>query len=322
MRSQPSDAEGTGADEDRGGFRVQETHGILWRPENNVRMTSKGLGWRSLYASAQHEAPYSAEFAAVRDHLIVLHLDGPVGVARMLGTSEARRVVAPGGLFILPGGMDFGVRLEGPLDSLHVYVRREVVEDLARELRFAEDSIPQLVPRLGVHDPLLEQLALNIVELLTERTSQTALYADCTARLMAAQLLRKHSTASAIHPEPANPRAIAAVDRVIRFMEANLSSRLSLPRLAEAGGVSPSRLSRLFKQATGLPPHRYLLSLRVERAKTLLLKDDSIVDVALSCGFSHQEHLTNVFRKHTRCTPAAYRQTKLQGRLGSRYPNR
>jgi AraC family transcriptional regulator len=80
-----------------GAFSVRETHGILWRPENRVRAASEGLGWTSLYASAQRETPYEASYAAVRDHLVVLHLDGPVGVGRVLGRTRERRVVAPGG---------------------------------------------------------------------------------------------------------------------------------------------------------------------------------------------------------------------------------
>ncbi len=99
-------------------FGVNETHGILWREQNRFRARSDGAGWTSLYASAQREAPYQASYGAVGDHLVILHLDGPVGVSRYLGKGQARRAIPPGGLFILPGGIDFGVRLEGKLESL------------------------------------------------------------------------------------------------------------------------------------------------------------------------------------------------------------
>ena len=70
-------------------FGVEETHGILWRPENRVYAKSDGRGWSSLYASTQRETPYAAEYPAVQDHLIILHLDGPVGVRRRLGAAGA-----------------------------------------------------------------------------------------------------------------------------------------------------------------------------------------------------------------------------------------
>ena len=65
-----------------GEFSVVETHGILLRPQNHTHLTSKGLGWSSIYASAQREKPYEDVYNAVNDHLIILHLDGPVAVTR------------------------------------------------------------------------------------------------------------------------------------------------------------------------------------------------------------------------------------------------
>ena len=143
-------------------FGVNETHGILWRETNRLRASSDGAGWTSLYASAQREAPYQASYGAVPDHLVILHLDGPVGVSRYLGKGQARRAIPPGGLFILPGGVDFGVRLEGRLESLHVYVRDCVLREVAGDLFGARADEMKLVPRLGDQDPLIERLALNI----------------------------------------------------------------------------------------------------------------------------------------------------------------
>jgi hypothetical protein len=115
-------------------FTVSETHGILLRPEHRIIASSDRLGWKSLYASTQREAPYAATYAGVPDHLIILHLDGPVTVSRVLGKSSASRVIPPGGLFMLPGGVDFGVRLGGDLSTLHLYVRQAVVQEVAAGL--------------------------------------------------------------------------------------------------------------------------------------------------------------------------------------------
>ncbi len=65
---------------------------------------------------------------------------------------------------------------------------------------------------------------------------------------------------------------------------------------------------RSFKSWTGLPPHRYILRRRIERAK-LLLGDTTlnIADVALRCGFGDQSAFTTTFRRLTAQTPSAYR---------------
>ncbi|MDB5460619.1 MAG: AraC family transcriptional regulator [Caulobacteraceae bacterium] len=289
------------------GFSVQETHGILWRPENQVRVASDGLGWSSLYASTQREAPYEAEFAAVDDHLIILHLDGPVGVARALGKSQSRRVIAPGGLFMLPGGVDFGVRLEGYLDSLHLYLRQQVIDEVADDCGMRAHGDVELLPRLGVQDPLIEQLALSVRDVLMHHDPSSQMYVDYLARLLAAHLLRKHSSLADTVIAPLGGLSRAQVERAIDYMESNLCEPLTLADVANASGLSPSHFARRFKSATGAPPHQYLISMRVERAKRLLLQREPIAEIALECGFSHQEHLTRVFRRLTGVTPASFR---------------
>jgi AraC family transcriptional regulator len=185
-------------------FGVEETHGILWRPENRIYAKSDGRGWSSLYASTQRETPYEAHYPAVQDHLLILHLDGPVGVRRRLGSQESHKIVPPGGLFILPGGVEFGVELEGELDSLHVYLRRQLVAEVADDLGLESPDLA-LTPRLGERDLLIERLALGVREALTDDDAAAGIYVDYLSRALAARLLREHSTAPPSGPD--RPRA-------------------------------------------------------------------------------------------------------------------
>jgi len=289
------------------GFGVRETHGILWQPANAVRAASDGLGWTSLYASTQREAPYQGQFSAVKDHLVVLHLDGPVGVSRTLGRSHSRRVVGPGGLSVVPGGLDFGFRLEGYLESVHLYLRHQIVEEVANDFGVKSADRAQLAPRLGAHDPMIEQLALNVRDALSHRDPPSRMYVDYIARLLAAHLLRKHSTSAGDSGAPIGGLKRALVERAIDYMETNLSESLTLADVATASGLSPSHFARRFKSATGAPPHQYLMSMRVERAKRMLAHREPIAEIALACGFTHQEHLTRIFRRLTGLTPASFR---------------
>lgn len=287
-------------------FRVDETHGILRRPEHNIIARSDDLGWSEIYASLQRECPYEDEFDAVDDHLIILHLDGPVGVRRRLGRSEERRVVAPGGLFILPGGADFGVQLEGELDSLHIYLRRELVQEVAEDLGINSGRV-DILPSLGEPDLLAERLALGVRDALIDHDAASGVYADYLSRALAARLLREHSAASARREEARGGLTAAQLRTATDFMEANLDQSVSLAEMAAACGLSPTHFARRFKLAVGVPPHQRLMQLRVERAKRLLQGPLPIVEVALACGFAHQEHLTGVFRRFTGMTPASFR---------------
>jgi AraC family transcriptional regulator len=51
------------------------------------------------------------------------------------------------------------------------------------------------------------------------------------------------------------------------------------------------------------------MQLRVERAKRMLRGGTSIIEIALTCGFTHQEHMTRIFRRAVGVTPAAYRRS-------------
>jgi AraC family transcriptional regulator len=67
---------------------------------------------------------------------------------------------------------------------------------------------------------------------------------------------------------------------------------------------------RAFKQSFGLPPHRYLSSLRMEKATSLLADPaTSVTQIAFNLGFSETSSFTSAFRKHTGLTPTAYRRS-------------
>jgi AraC family transcriptional regulator len=294
-----------------GAFSAHETHGVLWRPGNRIRATSEGVGWSSLFASAQREACFEGSFPGVPDHFVVLHLDGPVNADFTAGKSRERRIIAPGGISLVPAGMDFGLRLETALESVHVYVRSAVLREVASEFFDGDPERVELVPRFGHRDALIEQLALGIREALTDSDDPATVYADHLARALGAQLIRAHS--NLMPQDPARRRAgltRSQLARATEFMDVNLSERLSLSEIAEAAGLSPAHFIRQFKASMGLAPHKYLVRLRLERAMRLLREtDSSIAQIAFDCGFSHQEHMTRFFGRLAGTTPAVFRRT-------------
>jgi AraC family transcriptional regulator len=92
------------------------------------------------------------------------------------------------------------------------------------------------------------------------------------------------------------------------FVEDFLSHDIGLVDMAAVVGYSPDHFARLFRRTFRVSPYQYLLSRRVERAKTML-RDASlpIAAVAVSCGFTSQSHLNAVFKRVTGVTPGQYR---------------
>jgi AraC family transcriptional regulator len=90
----------------------------------------------------------------------------------------------------------------------------------------------------------------------------------------------------------------------------NLDTDLSLQVLAKESGYSRVHFIRMFRAATGYAPHNYLLKLRVDRVRELLVSSTlSLTEIALECGFSSHSHLSRVFRQVLGATPSEYRRS-------------
>ncbi|HWT20327.1 MAG TPA: helix-turn-helix transcriptional regulator, partial [Variovorax sp.] len=108
---------------------------------------------------------------------------------------------------------------------------------------------------------------------------------------------------NASHQDPALlRRLLRAKDR----MDAASHEEWPVERLAEVSGVSEAHFARSFKQAFGTPPHRYLLTRRIERAMTLLRDTDRpITDIAFDTGWASLGTFGRTFRDITGSSPSA-----------------
>lgn len=96
------------------------------------------------------------------------------------------------------------------------------------------------------------------------------------------------------------------VRQVREYLEAHYAEDVSLAQLGALTSRSSFHLARAFSKVYGLPPHCYLESIRVEHARHLLRSGTSVVDTALSVGYTDQSHFTHRFRRHTGITPGQY----------------
>jgi AraC family transcriptional regulator len=92
--------------------------------------------------------------------------------------------------------------------------------------------------------------------------------------------------------------------RAIELMDANLDSNLSVEFLAGEVELSPAHFARAFRETFGVPPHRYLLHLRLHRARRMLDAENAVLaDVAQRAGFADQAHFTRFFKREYGVTP-------------------
>ncbi len=112
------------------------------------------------------------------------------------------------------------------------------------------------------------------------------------------------------HSTPATTVRAARRDPALRraseLMSDDLARNLTLAEVAAAAGVSRHRLTRLFRAAYGLPPHRFVLAQRLRAARRLLERGVAPAAVAAQTGFFDQSHLHRHFTRTLGMTPAAY----------------
>jgi transcriptional regulator GlxA family with amidase domain len=103
------------------------------------------------------------------------------------------------------------------------------------------------------------------------------------------------------------------IDRImplLRFLEENYSNpAVGLVQMAEYAGVSPQRLNSLFRWTTEMSPYQYLIHLRIQKAKELLIceKKLTVKAIASLVGFLDNSHFVSTFRKLENITPEKYR---------------
>ena len=96
--------------------------------------------------------------------------------------------------------------------------------------------------------------------------------------------------------------------QVLDYIAINYGNNILLEDMAARASLSPSHFSRLFKQTIGQSPYRFLMAYRIEQAKKMLDKPNTLmVDIAIGCGFSDQAHFSRVFKKVEGLTPKKYR---------------
>lgn len=107
-----------------------------------------------------------------------------------------------------------------------------------------------------------------------------------------------------------HPKLLAVIQR----MEETVESPVTCAELARQAGVSSRQLERLFSKYLGHSPTRHYLSVRLERARFLLLQTSMpILSVAMACGFVSASHFSKSYSEHFRCTPSAERRGRTPG---------
>lgn len=243
-------------------------------------------------------------------HLLVLRRSGPHRRVWRVDGRTLEGTVGADAAGVMPAGRPLAFEVPETIETLSVALRESFVERIAERAGVDYGRLEVLCSP-AVTDPALARLMRSFLP-ETEGLGGE-LYAEGLAVQIAVHLLRRHSSLGSSNAQelargPTGPVPKRAISRALDYVNDNLAGGLSLEEMAGAAGYSPHHFARLFKDATGMPPHRYVVGRRVEMAVGLLAGTDlPLVEVARMCGFSGQSHMGKSVKALTGATPARLR---------------
>jgi AraC family transcriptional regulator len=162
-------------------------------------------------------------------------------------------------------------------------------------------------PAIGLQDEVLTSVMRAMTAEVLQGGGSGVRFADTMLTVISTQLLRLFGAANAAPKGGITGRQHRLV---VDHVDAHLEHDIAVSDLAQVAGLSEAHFSRAFKPTAGLAPHKFITERRLERAKRMLADTpESLIQIALACGFSDQAHFSRSFQRVFGVSPSALRKS-------------
>ena len=291
------------------GDRVAQHLGIV-HSKSLVLKPPSGLNLALTHLQAPNgiDGP-SSRIKSEAAHILTVHLKRP-GLVKGWGMwTEGRfRPVSfwdLGGIDIVDLRTD-PIALRGSsFETVHVYIPHETLSAHLAESGCGE--LPVFQADAGKRDELILGWVKTLLPFFGNQYLLPALAMNEMVTLLLGYLTRTFASSEAGSVSSMGGLALWQKRRASQMIHAHLNDDVSLTDLATECGLSPSHFARAFKRSFGIPAHQYLIQQRVEMARNLLLhSDESLLSIALQCGFTDQSAFNRTFRSLIGAAPGAW----------------
>lgn len=193
-----------------------------------------------------------------------------------------------------------------------------VPTDVFLSLRFDEDLVEEVCSVAGKSQVQPVILIPNRAQYLLLRVKQqirSALREDLEVDLLAREVL-----AETLIPNSRRRYSLqqiswyaSRIDTARWIFETTFSSEHSLGTVAKSVGMSPYHFAHIFSELTGVPPHQYLLNVRLQAAARLLLDGADVTAICYEVGFNQLSHFSRMFSRAFGCSPSRFRTSRRHG---------
>ncbi len=268
-------------------------------------LSSHQTAWSGLHLEYHQQPAHETPEFYLAQHLVSIYV-GPPGTKLMMNGHWQREGYRHGDMMIFPAEQYLRTGWDHSAEFIKLYLDPAMLSHRAGAGVATKHF--ELAPRLKLQDPLIHQIGLTLKSELESIGGGDRLYVETMINALFVHLLRRYSNQEVVIYHAPNGLANHKLKAVISYINESLEQELSLNELAAVVQISPHYFAGLFKRATGISPHQYVMQCRIQRAKQLLVRRElEIVDVCQQVGFQNQSHFTRVFRRYTATTPKAYR---------------
>lgn len=216
---------------------------------------------------------------------------------------------APNSMRIVNLVGEFSAKIEAPHETLVFYIPRTVLND------FTDDAEGRRVADLacdpGIVDPVVQHLGASLLPAFAHPNTVSLLYVDHVALAICSHIASTYGGFAQQARGFKGGLTVRQTERAKAFMAAHCDEDVSLAEVARACNLSRGYFTQAFKVSTGLTPHQWRLRYRIDKAKVLLLETARpVAEIAMTCGFADQSHLTRVFSQQVGDSPASWRRRR------------
>lgn len=272
-------------------------------------------GWMSQWIQApdNRSDKGTVETTASSDQLVVVATKGQGEIESYSDGFWRGEAYRPNSVALTPSGLTRRLRWRpkgrDALEVLHIHIPARFLDGAKDEYRHrAAPFRGQPLSALSFHDPVIAQVALSLKEAI--ETGVPDLYAQSAAQFLATHLLSSQGGWPDAAEDNRCPGTLGGrrLAHVLEYMNVHYNESLSLNQLAEEAGVSCFHFMHLFKKSVGTTPHHYLIRIRMDAAALMLSNtDQSVMEIALACGYQSAAHFSAAFQKQFSQSPSQSR---------------
>ncbi|MEM1049009.1 MAG: AraC family transcriptional regulator [Pseudomonadota bacterium] len=279
-----------------------------WVP-GEILSRSDTLGWNGIAQRSYRYRGMDVDIPPMDTFMVVDYCRGRTPMDRKFDGRWTRAECRPGNFSLLTRSARSHWHWTEDVEVSHVYVSMDLMSRVAIDMLGREVGDIRLHDVLRQNDPVVTGISREIAREAEHNNVGGPLYVEALGVQLAVHLLRHYAIVAQPENDPSGGLTAYQIRRLKEFVDARLHERIGLEDLAGELGLGVWTFSRRFRRAYGRPAYAFVIDRRLARAQDLLRRGRlAVKQVAASCGFSDQAHMTRMFRARLGVTPAQFRQ--------------